>query len=97
MKVVINTCYGGFGLSDKARERYVELTGSKPTHWYDMNRADKYLVQVVEELGPEADGSNANLKVVNVEAGRWFRIQDYDGYEEIEYRDMDDSWVLAVD
>lgn len=97
MKVVINTCYGGFGLSENAKERYVELTGSKHTHWYDMNRADKYLVQVVEELGPAADGPNAKLKVVNVEGGSLFRINEYDGYEEIEYRDIDVSWLLAVD
>ena len=96
MKVVINTCYGGFGLSEEAKERYVELTGSKPTHWYDMNRTDPYLIQVVEELGAAADGPHANLKVVNVEAGSWFRIQEYDGYEEIELRDFDDSWILAV-
>ena len=27
MKIVINTCYGGFGISDKAIERYAELKG----------------------------------------------------------------------
>jgi hypothetical protein len=27
MKVVINRCFGGFGLSDKAVERYAELKG----------------------------------------------------------------------
>ena len=29
MKVVINKCYGGFGLSDAAVERYAELKGIK--------------------------------------------------------------------
>lgn len=29
MKIVINRCYGGFGLSDKAVERYAELIGRK--------------------------------------------------------------------
>lgn len=29
MKVVINTCHGGFGLSQKAMERYAELKGFK--------------------------------------------------------------------
>lgn len=27
MKVVINTCYGGFGLSEEAFERYLEIKG----------------------------------------------------------------------
>ena len=62
-----------------------------------MNRSDKHLVQVVEELGSVADGPHAKLKVVNVEGGSLFRINEYDGYEEIEYRDIDVSWVLAVD
>ena len=29
MKVVINTCFGGFGLSEKAWKRYSELAGFK--------------------------------------------------------------------
>lgn len=29
MKIVINTCYGGFGLSDAATKRYAELNGIK--------------------------------------------------------------------
>ena len=97
MKVVISECYGGFGLSEAAKKRYVELTGKKPESWYDMNRADKYLVQVVEELGIEANGSHAFLRVHDIEAGRWFRITEYDGMEGLQYRDMDDDWILAVD
>ena len=37
MKIVINTCYGGFGLSHEAYLRYAELVGKKLT-WGD----DKY-------------------------------------------------------
>ena len=33
MKVVINACYGGFGLSHKAIMRYAELKGFKLYPW----------------------------------------------------------------
>lgn len=97
MKVVINTCYGGFGLSEVAKERYVELAGKKPESWYDLNRTDRYLVQVVEELKEKANGSCAQLKIVDIEAGRWFKIDEYDGLEEIIYRDIDADWYLATE
>ena len=97
MKVVINTCYGGFGLSTVARERYLELSGQRPANWFDLKRTDKYLVQVVEELGIEANGSYSFLKIVDIDPGRWYRIEEYDGYEYILYRDIDDDWQLAID
>ena len=97
MKVVINTCYGGFGLSEDAKERYIELSGQKPDSWYDLKRNDKYLVQVVEELGVWSYGPCALLKVVDIEPGRWYRIKEYDGYEDIQYRGIDADWQLATD
>jgi hypothetical protein len=35
LKIVINKCFGGFGLSRKATERYAELKGFKLYPWYD--------------------------------------------------------------
>lgn len=35
MKVVINKCFGGFGLSREAVARYAEIKGIKLWHWYD--------------------------------------------------------------
>jgi len=35
MKVVINACYGGFGLSDNAFRRYLELKGIEFYEWKD--------------------------------------------------------------
>lgn len=100
MKVVINKCYGGFGLSDKAIERYLDLKVLKYTkekdqygwtnyhvegdeEWYYRNipRDDTALVQVIEELGSEANGAYSNLRVVDVpDEVNWY-VEEYDGME----------------
>src|SRR5690606_27159918 len=134
MKVVINKCYGGFGLSPKAVLKYAEYSGFKvyaytedyetdfenrqcdridsPTdsgpfifyfskqdlgkrvsvkilndvkwfHDYDVDRNDPILVRVVEELGEEADGEHASLKVVEIPDDVEYEIPEYDGIEHI--------------
>lgn len=144
MKIVINSCYGGFSLSPKGEQRYLELKGldsyfykqSKYNytdgtmefvrldniddvpglffycttydqgktlpdypkdifHSRDLKRSDPILVQAVEELGAESFGKCAELEVVDIEKGRWFKINEYDGLESIQYRDIDDEWILA--
>ena len=144
MKIVINSCYGGFSLSPKGERRYLELKGLNPyfykqskyqrtdgavefqridniddvpdiffyctTHdqgafipdypqdtFYSRNlkRSDPFLIQVVEELGVESFGKCAELEIVDIDKGRWFKIDEYDGYETIQYRDIDDEWILA--
>jgi len=145
MKVVINKCYGGFGLSPLAVKRMAELKG-KPcyffTHnpknmeltpvdlpdagnflwsaytvpnpkevvlpssnwhlmtqeekaasnksWQDISlesrpedRADPDLVKVVEELGDQANGRCADLKIVSIPDDIEYQIQEYDGLEHI--------------
>jgi len=81
MKVVINGCYGGFGLSTKAMKRLKELGIDKD--FWEIERNDPILVQVVEELGIEVNDSYSELKVVEIpENIDWF-IQEYDGLERI--------------
>ena len=92
-KVVINICYGGFGLSETAWERYVEL-GGKAESEYDVARTDPILVQVVEELGEKANGMYANLFVEELASGTRYRIQEYDGSESIE-TENDIVWQVA--
>ena len=85
MKIVINTCFGGFGLSDIALARYNELAGTNHTEYiYDgIERTDPFLVQVVEELGELADDFSAELKIVDVpDDVKWY-IHDYDGLEAV--------------
>jgi len=45
------------------------------------DRSDKFLVQVVEELGEKANGSCAELKVVEIPDGIDYEIEEYDGME----------------
>lgn len=131
-KVVINVCHGGFGLSEAAVLRYLELKGipvwvEKDKKWgdhgivhywlvppenrvkdreeefytmsmderqeynrlwseqnfydRDVARDDPILVQVVEELGLDADGRHACLKVVEVPDDVDWEINEYDGNE----------------
>lgn len=61
----------------------------------EIERNDPVLVQVVEELGREASSSYSYLVVKEIENGRWYKITEYDGFESIEYRDIDDEWMLA--
>jgi len=148
MKVVINRCYGGFGLSPLAVQRVAELRGvpcyffehqftdnrllpitieqckdcwlaySVPDPYHGMaawsrmtteeraaankyiesvaitnrptDRADPLLVKVVEELGSEASGEFAALRVVEIPDGVDWEIDDYDGMETI--REKSCSW-----
>ena len=132
-KIVINDCYGGFGLSHEAIIHYLELSGQEvwpeedskfsrlvgPTYWLippdgprvvaqpenwhvmtlteraahnatykqqvfsprEIVRDDPYLVQVVEELQSNADGSHSKLKVVTIPADVQWQIEEYDGAE----------------
>jgi hypothetical protein len=81
--VVINDCYGGFGLSDLAREQYKQLAGITDPGWYDRDvaRDDPYLVKVVKELGSAASGGHATLKIVEIPGDVSWHIAEYDGVE----------------
>jgi len=84
-KIVINNCYGGFGLSELAINRLKEL--GYPTdeagniNYYDIPRDDSLLVRVVEELGDLANDSYARLKIVEIPDDTEWVIKEYDGNE----------------
>ena len=85
MKVVINACHGGFGLSDKAEELYKRAKGitGKDTYCvsWDVPRDDPDLVRIVEQLGTKADTSFSQLKIIDIPDGVEFQIEEYDGLE----------------
>jgi hypothetical protein len=83
IKVVINKDFGGFGLSDEAKALYKERKGiTDPNWWYrDILRDDPILVQIVEEMGDNANGGYAELKVVEIPDDADWYIEEYDGSE----------------
>ena len=107
MKVVINGCYGGFSLSDKALEKLMDLKGItwekgkdtfgiqsyfKAGHigddqyyiWYrDFidDRSDPELIQVIEELGREANGQFSELKIIEIPDDIEFDVFERGGSE----------------
>jgi hypothetical protein len=94
-KVVYNSCYGGFGLSKKAHLLYCEKKGLDPEN-YDSDRIarhDPILVEVVEELGLEANGICAKLKID--EDDGWYKIIYHDGLERVEW--FDPKWEDWID
>ena len=83
MTIVINTCFGGFGLSPLVVKRLAELHGEPYLASRPDDRADPLLIQVIEELGDAANGSCAHLKIIEIPDGTDYTIEEYDGVEHV--------------
>ena len=86
MKIVINTCYGGFSLSDKAHECLKDFQEDVRVYknydsWWNDNRHSSELISVIERLGDEANTSSSRLKVIEIPDDVEYTIQNYDGIE----------------
>lgn len=87
MKIVINSCHGGFSLSEQAQKLFCQYSMIKWNDWekdwsyYDIDRNDQHLVRIVEELGDGANGRFAELKVVDIPDEVEWQIDEYDGLE----------------
>jgi len=85
-KIVINKCYGGFGLSKPALDLYANLAGlptSKDVHDWDIDRDNPTLIKVIETLGcrTSSDYNNSELQIVEIPDGIEWTIEEYDGLE----------------
>lgn len=81
MKVVINDCYGGFGLSAAAEKIYKQKTGKKLDSYASEIRSDPILIEIVETMSEKSYGSYAKLKIVEVPDDVKWHIEEYDGDE----------------
>lgn len=90
-KIVINTCYGGFGLSEKALKMFSDIKGLLIIDNYTLEaypRHGKDLVRVVEKLGEDSWGDSANLQVFEIK-GNAYKILTKDGKETVEVPMLD--------
>lgn len=92
-KVVINTCFGGFSLSDKA-EKWLSEKGLKFDWSRGIERHNPLLVECVETLGKEANGSCARLAVEIIDSNM-YRIDEYDGQESVITPDNQDYTIIS--
>lgn len=88
-KIVINTCFGGIGLSEAAARRLAERKGTpfEPSEFsfypVDVPRDDPDLVAVVAELGKEAGGVGSRVVIVEIPDDVKWHIEEYDGLEHV--------------
>jgi hypothetical protein len=92
MKVVINGCFGGFGLSDAALDEYKSRSDitDPDFYYYDIPRDCPVLVAMVEEQGTAINGAFSDLKVVEIPDDVNWYIEEYDGREHVAERHR--SW-----
>ena len=92
-KVVVSEMHGGFGISDKGIALYKLISGLTGDFEKNIDRHDPILVEVVETLGSEASDRFAKLVVREIPGCR-YRVDDYDGYETVEYPEMNFGWTV---
>lgn len=68
-------------MSMSERQRHNQLYDRQTFTDRDLDRDDPVLVQVVRELGSEASGRHADLKIVEIPADVEWQIEEYDGLE----------------
>lgn len=82
MKIVINKCFGGFGLSEKAYEFLgLKWDGYGYAYIDKDKRTDPKLIECIEKLGAEANGFCAKLGIVEIPDKVDWEIEEYDGNE----------------
>ena len=79
-KIVINRCFGGFGLTDLVLNAYRLKTGKE----WDGDRTDPELIKIIEQFGSASSSDEyAEIKIVEIPDGVKWRIEEYDGCESI--------------
>lgn len=82
MKLVVNKCYGGFSFSDFVVKK---LNLEYASQCVDRN--DPALIALIEKYGSKKCSSQwSNLEIVEIpDEATDYRIEEYDGYENVIY------------
>ena len=85
IEVLYNGCYGGWGISDKAKELYTSRQIKNDTY-YLRRRSNTILVQIYKELGNEFDDKYSKTKIEKIpkKFENYYYITEYDGLETVE-------------
>jgi hypothetical protein len=96
--VVYNACWGGFSLSDAALALYARFKGMylDEVDGYDLVRHDQKLVSVVLEMGADANGNSAELRIKWIPRNTFYRISEHDGMESVILA-SEQHWIKAGD
>ena len=86
MKIVLNECYGGFGVSDLGAEILGTHNPEREMFFGSGNAMHEMLAALVEKFGALLNGEFANLQVYEIpdDVTDW-EINEYDGYESLLY------------
>ena len=77
--------YSTIPIKDEAGRKSLSKKRASDTYFTlsDIDRNNPLLVQIVEEMGEQANGMYAKLKVVEVPDGVEWQIEEYDGLEHV--------------
>jgi len=70
-------------MTDKEKEAHNKKYDEISLDLRPEDRTDKLLIQVIKELGEKANGSCANLKIIEIPDDVDWEINEYDGFESI--------------
>lgn len=93
MKILINKCYGGIGLSEEFVDHMKSFAGYEEIGIYsDLAREDAFLIDEAIKFGlKRASGVFSKLEVIEIPDGVKYNIGEYDGTEWIEQ-----IWIEAT-
>ena len=87
IEILLNICYGGWNISEKAIELYkirnpsYNIIGNDFNYFF--NRHKPILVQIYKELGNDFDGKYSKTKIKKIlkKYENYYDIDEYDGKE----------------